>query len=320
MALPSNYRWIIVGNLAIRNRKNAPHYAPEFSAVDLFSAIADRIDRNDSRRAYSKDSSRLMWCSDLTEDDCYYRMLLQVGDKNVSGVSFLDFQTLKTRDVDKEEDEGGHYAAHVMVKKTANQHGQHLILIEKVPGIYLSSVKAHFGWVCNSVRYEKEAQDDDGDIKRFKPVYEIDGHQSKTIREALRRGTLQDIEFISHGENHDDGLDEDPIVQEEVHEMRWEVKRRVTEDQARTVFDRIGGALERFRGDRDNAQMFVRIKTSNGQIKRTEIQHNGDEILEQAFVQNELVNEFDPPLTQRYEAMRKDMIEKMTVVANAAGD
>lgn len=319
MALPSNYRWIVVGKLAIRNRANAPHYAPDFVIGDLIAALNDRIAREDMHRPYAKES-RLMWCADLAEDDQYYRLILQVGDKNVSGVSFLHFATMQTRDIEKDEDEGGHYAAHILIRKVSDQHGRHLILIEKVPGIHLSSVKDHLAWVCKNHLYEKEAQDDNGNSKRFRPVFEIDGHQSRTIREALRTGTLQDIEFISHEENHEDGLDEDPIIEEVVHEAKWQVKKRVTEDQARTVFGRIGDFLGSFRGGADDTQIFVRIKADNGQIKRTEVHHNGDEIFEQAFIQNEIVSEFDPPLPQRYEAFRQDMIQKMLEVANNLGD
>ena len=43
MAIPSNYRWVVVGNLAVRNRKNAPHYAPAFFLADLLQAITARI-------------------------------------------------------------------------------------------------------------------------------------------------------------------------------------------------------------------------------------------------------------------------------------
>lgn len=318
MALPSNYRWIVVGNLAIRNRADAPHYAPNFVIGDLIAALNDRIVREDVLRPYSK-NSRLMWCADLVEDDHYYCLILQVGDKNVSGVSFLHFETLKTRDIEKGEDEGGHYAAHILIRKEADQHGRHLIMIEKVPGIYLSSVKDHLAWVCRNELYEKEVQDDDGNRKRFRPVFAIDGHQSRTIREALRTGTLQDVEFISHEANYEDGLDEDSIVEEIVHEARWEVKKRVTEDQAGTIFGRIGGFLEGFRGGADDTQIFVRIKADNGQIRRTEVHHDGDEILEQAFVQNEIVSDFDSPLTQRYETFRQDMVKKMIEVANNVG-
>ncbi|MDO6575487.1 hypothetical protein, partial [Staphylococcus pasteuri_A] len=82
---------------------------PDFVIGDLITALNDRIARDDVHRPYSK-NSRLMWCTDLAEDDHYYRLILQVGDKNVSGVTFLHFETLETRDIEKDEDEGGHYA------------------------------------------------------------------------------------------------------------------------------------------------------------------------------------------------------------------
>lgn len=319
MAIPSNYRWVVVGNLAIRNRANAPHYAPDFFLADLCHAINDRIANQTMFRSYSK-NSRLMWCSRIAEDNDYVRIIIEVGDKNVTGVSFLHFQTHQTRDIDKEEEEGGHYAAHILIRKNPDQLGRHLVLIEKVPGVHISSVKDHFAWVCHDPAYQKEAQDDDGNPKQFRAIFAIDGHQSKTIREALQTGTLQDIEFISHEENHADGLDEDPIIQEVIHEARWEVKRRVNEDQARGIFNRIGEFFEGFRAGAADKHVFVRIKADNGQIKRTEVEHNADEILEQAFVQNEVVSDFNPPLTQRYEDFRDDMLQKMTQIADNMGN
>lgn len=319
MALPSNHRWIAVGKLALRNRKNAPHYAPDFILQDLIDALADRIARKDIHRNYSKDSRR-MWCADLAEDDQYHRLILQTGDKNVTGMSFLNFENMTTRDIEKEKEEGSHYASHIVIRKNPDATGQYLTLIEKVPGIYLSSIKDHFGWACNHANYQKTAEDDDGLPKAFRPYFEVLGHQSKTIREALNTGVLQDIELVSHDENHEDGLDEEPIVQEVVHEARFEIKRRVSEEQARTVFQRARDFINDFRCGADDTQMFVRIKAASGQIKRTEVNYDGDEILEQAFVQNEIVTDFDPPLTQRYEAFRDDMIQKMLEVANSVGD
>lgn len=319
MALPLDYRWIAVGKLSMRNRSNAPHYAPNFDLTDLINATSGRIAQGNIHRAYAR-NNRLMWCSHLEDDGDYYRLLLQVGDKNVSGFTFLDFQTLDSRDIDKEESEGSHYAAHILIRKTPDQHNRYLIMIEKVPGVYLSAVKDHLTWICNDQQYYKEVEDDEGNLKGFRPIFNIEGHQSRTIREALRTGALQDVEFISYEENHPDGLDEEGIIQEVIHEARWEVKRRVTEDQARNIFGSIRDFAQGFRRGDDDTQVFVRIKAENGQIKRTEVQHNGDEILEQAFVQNELVNDFDPPLSQRYDNFRGDMIMKMVEVANNLGE
>ena len=322
MAIASNHRWIAVGKLALRNRKNVPHYAPEFVLQDLINALSDRITRKDFHRNYSK-GDRLMWCDNLTEVNQYHRLILQVGDRNVTGMSFLNFGDLTTRDIEKEEKEGSHYASHILIRKDPDANGRNLILIEKVPGIYLSSIKDHFTWACNHDNYKKTADDEEGQIKTFRLHLDVLGHQSKTIREALRTGVLQDIELIRHDENYPDGLDEDPIVQEVAHEARFKVKRRVSEDQARTVFEKARNFVPSFRSvqsaSADNTQMFVRIKAGNGQIKRTEVNYDSDDILEQAFVQNEFVTDFDQPLTQRYTDFRGDMIQKMLEIADNVG-
>ena len=306
--------------LRLRNRKNAPRYAPNFFLQDLIGALSDRIARNDIHRRYSKDS-RLMWCADLAEDDQYHRLILQAGDRNVTGMSLLHFENMTTRDIEKEDEEGSHYASHILIRKAPDAAGRYLTLIEKVPGIYLSSIKDHFTWACNHANCQKTVNDDDGQPKTFRPYLDVLGHQSQTIREALQTSVLQDIELVGHEKNYEDGLDEDPIVQEIVHEARFEVKRKVSEDQAMSSFRRVLNFLFKdFRGGADGTQMFVRIKAANGQIKRTEVSFDSEEILEQAFVQNEIVTGFDPPLSQRYEAFRDDMIRKMLEVAANVGD
>ena len=237
MPLPSTFRWITVGNLIVRNRRNAPHYAPSFSISDVFDVLVDRLNRKTMYRSYSN-NSRLMWSALQKEDNLYYYMIFHVGDQNVSGVSFIDFETRLSRDINKKSEEGSHYAAHIVVKKSPDKRGGHLVFLEKVPGLYLSSIKDHLAWAFTDALYQKRAQDDNGKTKHFRPVFDIDGYQSKTIKEALRTGTLQAIEFISVEESYDDGLDEDAIVAEVAHEARWKIRKKVTEVQARKTFGR----------------------------------------------------------------------------------
>ena len=61
--------------------------------------------------------------------------------------------------------------------------------------------------------------------------------------------------------------------------------------------------------------MFVRIKTKAGQIKQTEVSDDDVPVLEQAFVQNEVVTDFDPPLGERHVGIRPDFLEKMMAIA-----
>lgn len=313
MPLPSTYRRIAVGKLAIRNIANTPDHAPDFVIEDLISALNDRIARNDIHRYYLTDS-RLMWCNRMAEDSHYYHLILEVGNKNVTGVSYLNFNTKVTRDIDKDDNEGSHYSSHILIKMDQDNAGHHLILIENVPGISISSVTSHLNWACRDARYNKEVVDNNNPIP-YRPIFEIYGYQSKTIGEALEHGTLKDVELIGRRVNYDDGLDEDPIIEEVAQELRLTVNRNIGRDDAQQFFARLVENIRRHFREDDGAQVFVRIKTGDGQIKRTQVDYDGDEILEQMFVQNEVVSGFDPPLTQRHEAFRQDMIKKMIEVA-----
>jgi hypothetical protein len=311
MALPSTYRWIILGNLIIRKHKSAPPEAPLFTLSEIFTAASKRIELQKSYREYGKDNSRMMWFSHFQEDDSYFMFLANVGDKQVSPPSFIHFETLESRDTEKQEDEGGHYTAHILIRKETNSYGHHLILIEKVPGINISSLKDHLGWICRDNDFEKSYVDSNNTVKTCHPIFEIDGHQSKTIREALRTGELKDVEFIKHEENFEDGLDEDSVLKEVIREAKLGVGRKVSDEEATKFFNI---TVPKFFNDfkqSDEAELFVRIKTSSGQIKRTLIETDKEEFLEQAFIQNEIVNNFSELLPQRHRLLRNDMIVKM---------
>lgn len=145
----------------------------------------------------------------------------------------------------------------------------------------------------------------------------MDGHQSGTLRDALKNGQLQDLEFVSHEESYPDGLDEDSLIQEVTYEAKWKVGKKVSEEQSNNVFKQAKKFMKDFQANKDHSSLFVRIKTESGQIKRTHVDVNREEILEQAFVQNEIVNNFDKPLPQRYSEFRSDMVEKMIDVYRA---
>ena len=309
----------MVGNVKIDSRANAPKIAPKFVIQDLIGALEDRIQKKDMIQSYRGDS-RLMWCTKVAEDDSYYQLILESGDKNVSDFAYVNFETLQSRDSKKNENEGGHYASHVLIKKALEEYNRHLILIEKVPGISLSSVKAYLSWACTEGYCDKQAHDDKRKLRTFSPHIKIDGHQSRTIREALRVGTLQDIKFVGYKKEYDDELDEDPNIREVIQQTTWEVKKRINDGQALLLFERLAKAMERFLPEAEDPQVFLRIKAENGQLKQTEISQNRAEILEQAFVQNEIVKDFDEPLPQRYPEFRQDVIEKMQSLEKKLGE
>ena len=309
MAVSSNYRWVAVGSLNIRNHAHAPLGAEGFSLAEVIDFCRSRIETETSHRIYSADT-KLMWVSDVDEDDAFYILLVHTGDKNVAGMALIDFQTMNARDIEKAEEEGGLFSSHILISKSADGDDRYKILIEKVPGIYLSSFKDYLAWVCNHSDFKKVADDDDGNPKSYRPVFHVDGYQSRTISDAIAGGTLKDVEFISVEEENVDGLDEEPLVEEVVHEAKWTINKKVPEDK-------IKGFFEWLRGQKptDEARMFVRIETEAGQIKTTEVDPDSDQMLEAAFVQNEVIADFEDPLRARHAEIRADVVQKMAAKA-----
>lgn len=323
MALPVTHRWIVLGNIIVRNPKRAAPNAPKTSFKEVIDVAKSLLEKQKHYREFGNNKSRLMCFSNIEERDDYYWLLAEIGDKNVAGFSFLDFQTRETRDVNKRKNEGSHYTAHLAISKSPHSNDTgHLLLAEKVPGVHLGSIKDHLTWLCKDERLQKLYKDQNGKGRNVTGVFEVDGYQSGTIHDALNTGTLQDIEFIEILERYDDGLDEDSVVRQVVHEAKWDVKKKVNEDEAKEVFKSMRNFFHsKFRQNQDSdARMFVRIKTTAGQIRRTQVDEHRENILEQAFVQNEYVGDFDTPLTQRHDRLRDDMISKISGIAKQLGE
>lgn len=321
MALPKNYRWVTLGKLTVRNHKNAPEGAPTYTLTDLIAALRAVEGQSTGRRSYLADDKR-MWCEPIAEDADYYSMLLQVGDKNISDVAFIDFDTGDQRDSGKLDSEGGHYCAHVLIGRQSDQLGRHLVLAEKVPGIHFASVREHFNWALRNVTVLK-SHTVEGVAKSYKGTTEIDGYQSKTVMQVMTSGTVLDVQFVGH-QNLPQGSDEDDLVREKVSEIKWGVGRQLNEDQTGTLIRR---GIDYLRGwsdvEQSSRELLVRVKSQNGQIKTASVKAEDGDIedatqaaLGGAFQLNEVINNFTTPLTQRYTAIRGDVIEKMKALAN----
>jgi hypothetical protein len=187
MALPITHRWIAVGNLNLRNRKGVAKNAPSTTIDEVMRVASDLLVEDTHVRRYGKNESRVMWFSNMEERDGFYWFLAQTGDQNVTGFSFLNFLTFKSRDVNKRDNEGGHYTAHVAIsKKQLTKTSGHLLLAERVPGIHLASLKDHLTWLTNEPRLQKTYQDDKGRDRLAAAVFQVDGYESGTIRRHAR--------------------------------------------------------------------------------------------------------------------------------------
>lgn len=317
MSIPSKYRWVIVGELVIRKSKRSDVNTPLFELDDVISAAKKILAGNKHHRRYGEDKSLLMWWDKFSEKDDYIVFLVNSGDKNTSGISFVDFEDLSPRDVTKEEGEGAYSTSHVIIQKTPVKSGNkhhYLILVEKVPGVSITSFKNHLAWMFNQFdEFLRSYKDPDGQEKEAKPVFDLLGFQSSTLKDALKNGILQDIEFVEHQEIED--LDEDTVIKSKIYETKWDVRKKVSEKQAETLFGEAKRyCKEKFGQKKNKAKMYVRIKSATGQIKRTEVKQK-EEALEQIFLLNEKIEGFKTPLPPRHEGV--DSVVRDKIIAKA---
>lgn len=194
--MDNSFRWIGLGSLSIRKRENAPSDSPDFSLDDIMGTMKNRLSDKKHSRCYNNKSQK-MWISNFDECSLYYKFLINVGDKNASDPCFVNMENLQTRIVSKEDEEGNHLSAHIMLRKEAVDN-HHLVLFEKVSGVSLSTLSAYFTWIHRDDGYAKQYKDKNGEDKKISPVCHVLGYQSQTIKEALRTGRLEDIELVRH--------------------------------------------------------------------------------------------------------------------------
>lgn len=312
MPVPSTYRWVVIGNLKIKNRKGVPQEEPVFSLSEIVAAASTRITDQTHVRAYGSEKKR-MWVSEIQESDDDYRILINVGDKDASDASYVNFDTQQSRDVKKDENEGGHCNAHILISKQADNLGGHRIIFEKVPGIYLNSIRDHFTWLCKDDKFKKEYENKQGKTKQTVPLFEFEGYRSTTLGDAIASGSLKDVELVGRKLNFEEGIDEDPLVAESEYKATLRIDKKPNREQANTFLGKVAHIFRKdFRSEDANAKMFVRIKSATGQIMTSEVDPDNAEILEQALVLNEIVRGFDHPLPQRHDSITDEMIDKMS--------
>lgn len=209
----------------------------------------------------------------------------------------------------KDEDEGDHNTSHILIEKDSST-----IFVERTPGIFLASVRSFLSWACKDDAYAKTYTDPETKKeKAICPVLEVEGLEANTIGGALKNGLLEDVEYVAYRE--ESTLDEEPEITDVRYQTTIEVRKKLSEERAAQFFSTLPKFLRGSDAPKKNERLYVRIKSDNGQIKKTEVDLNNTQILEQMFMHNELVKGFASPLEQRYESIRPDMVQKIKEIA-----
>ena len=244
----------------------------------------------------------------------YLCLLVSAGDKNAPDPKFVNFNDGSIRSFRKNDDEGAFVTSHILIKSGQNAGGGHLMLIEKVPGINSSQINRYLRFLFRDYSNLKTF-DDNGNNKEYRPLFEIVGYQSDTLRDAIVKNTLQDIEFVKF-EEQNDGIDEYGYVQQKISRAKFVIQRGIETNTADPFFQKM---MNSYRLG-NYKEMYVRIKTRNKQFKTIEVDTEREDILEQYFIYNEIVRDFSEPLEIACETIRPDMVQKMLNTAKRFED
>ncbi len=234
-------------------------------------------------------------------------MLISTADKDTPDPQLENFDTGKVRTIKVEDNEGGAYAAHVVIPLDSLKGKDYLhpFMLERVPGISAHYAKLFLNSEIKEI-FDNMFTDVNGDRKKYRCIIELDGMVSDTIGEALKTGTLKGLSFVKHSVVQD-GHDEDDYVEETTNQVSLKIKKGLTRDGARGILTRCFDKYKRAHFE----EAVIRITTDRG-TKSTAIDLSKTaDIFEQGFFQQEKIDDFSEALEQSPSIIRDDIVEKM---------
>ena len=138
---------------------------------------------------------------DLPDGRSCLCLLFTLGDKDKALPGFTDFITGETRVVDAREDEGGALSVHAVVDlEPVKENGYiYRMIYEDVSGfgrsLIQSFLRKEFRIICSDVGFTY-ARPGKGNEVKTRPMVELQGHASETIKSSLQNGRLQSLELI----------------------------------------------------------------------------------------------------------------------------
>ena len=318
MSVYPTYRRIAVGSLNLRifNRKVDRDWNPVIE--DLARFLDDHTTSGgDEIYHYYNDNDRVMWCENYENDGKFLKMILQIGNRNVSDMSRMDMQTREKWNIEMtSENEASRYSAHVLIKVEPDASGDHMILIERVPGIYVASVKNHLNWIFSNEKYCRTIDQEKRKPKVLRMAVSVLGYESTTVSQAIESGVLENIQIFGK-KIESRGLDNEPFRRDIECGLKVMFDQKVPKNKMSALVAYIKRLRDEQSQELQDVRVRVKILSNDGQHKTAEIANDIQESFEQAFVRNEIVEGFgNRPLTQSYDGFRDDLVEKMIEVAD----
>lgn len=191
-------------------------------------------------------------------------ILFAYADKNVTDPVFENLDTGDLRTEPKLDGEGVAVSAHMAIDLRPVGQGvsSYRAVLEDVPGIGRSKIAPFMTYLFRQVPRVQWAAPD-GSVKSCRPLFEINGRMSDTLRNDLEGGRLSMIELVQH-HVEGDGFDEEGAIVEQVRSLKLSIAPQGIGDNAIDFVNRIRGRA------RDMGYPNMKIRWTHGRQKSAE--------------------------------------------------
>lgn len=237
-------------------------------------------------------------------------LLFNYADKNVSDPVFENLETGDLRTEPKLEGEGVAVSAHMAIdlRPVAAGVSSYRAVLEDVPGIGRSKIAPFLTYLFRKGARIQWATPD-GRVKGCRPIFEILGRQSDTLRNDLQQGRLSMIELVQNYPDGD-GFDADAGVRVQTRTLKLTVEHGGVGEQAIQLLNRVRGRA------REMGYPNMRVRWIHGRQKTAEFgtarEDAGDVLV---FKTTELRS--DVPLPQCEEQIRDASAKRLIEILHA---
>jgi hypothetical protein len=169
-------------------------------------------------------------------------MLFCLGDQDKADPGFTNFQSGKIRIPEKEDGEIGGLSVHAIVELDPTTPGGHIyrMLYEDVTGfgrtLMQNFLRGEFRIIADElgITFKREGKRE----LKTRPLVEMTGHASDTLKESLKEGRLLHVELISYVEQ-DFGFDEARYIKSARQDMSLSIGKGLPSGEALSIVEKL---------------------------------------------------------------------------------
>lgn len=247
-------------------------------------------------------------------------ILVNRSDQSIADPIFSVPATNSRRTVEKEDDEGQDFSAHILIRLPKIATDSALLLIEQCPGLSAELIGKLFKAILKLARalsptdYVQKHPDGSVDELGNPRTYNlrlgflVDGHISPDFAADLNQGQIRSIELITHRKLNTP-FDTVGYFTEDTRTVKLVV------DPGGVVANIANHVMNVFQQNKTTYDVAkVRFVAPDGEQERTvTLDTNG---APDNYVKKEIISGFDTLLKNSYEDFNKEILDKMTLIAN----